>query len=258
MKNNALLSALLASLLFASGPVLAQEGEQGTEAATPGYDECLILVEEDAMRALNLAQTLKLKRGDEEAGGLHCEALALMGLNRPDEAGEAFFQLAERLTRADDTMRADIYAQAGDAWAIAGSYATAIRAFDNAIARMPDDAFYYTGRARVKAISGEWEGTRADAAEALARDPFSVEPLLLRSAANRALGHPRASLVDANHAVSLKPHDLEALLERGLVHRALGDRASALADWLALTRYAEETGRSGDPAAAAARTYLSE
>jgi tetratricopeptide (TPR) repeat protein len=257
MKNNTLPSMALAALLFAPCAALAQaQGGEASAIDLPGYDECLALVEEDAMRALDMAQAMKLQRGETEAGALHCEALALMGLNRPDEAGNAFFTLAERLTQADDTMRAEIYAQAGDAWAIAGSSASAIRAYDNAIARMPDEALYYTGRARVKAIAGNWEGTRADAAEALARNPFSVEPLLLRSAANRELGYPRAALVDANNAVDLKPHDLDALLERGLVHHALGDRANAFADWLAVTRYAEETGRSGHPAAQAARQYL--
>lgn len=255
MKNNVLPSLALAALLFAPCAALAQvEGEAGL----PDYDECLELVAEDAARALDMAQTIKLQRGDAEAGALHCEALALMGLNRADEAGSAFFALAERLTRADDAMRAEIYAQAGDAWSIAGSSDSSIRAYDNAIARMPEEATYYTGRARVKAIAGNWEGTRADAAEALARNPFSMESLLLRSAANRKLGYPRAALVDANNAVELKPHDLDALLERGLVHHALGDRANAFADWLAVTRYAEETGRSGHPAAQAARDYLSE
>ena len=52
----------------------------------------------------------------------------------------------------------------------------------------------------MKAIAKEWTGVRDDAAEALALDPNYPEPMLLRSAANRTLGYPRASLVDANHA----------------------------------------------------------
>ena len=241
-------------LVFASGGALAQGGAPDGEV---DYDACLSLAERDAVSALDMAQTLKLKRGEDAAGGLHCEALALMKLDRPADAGRTFFELAERLTRADDAMRAEVYGQAGDAFAIAGNAENAIRAYDNAIARMPGEAVYYAGRERVKAISGEWEGTRADAAEALAIDPFSFESLLLRSAANRTLGHPRAALVDANRAVEMRPRDLEALLERGLVHLELDDKAGAYADWSAVIRHAEQTSRSNHPAAIAAQDHLS-
>ncbi|MEQ8268539.1 MAG: hypothetical protein RH982_15195 [Parvibaculum sp.] len=243
---------LVAVLLLAFGPAPVHAQEEET-----GYDACIERVSSDPGAALNMAQNLKLKGGEEEAGGLHCEALALMQMGRAAEAGSAFFDLAERMLRADDAFRSAIYAQAGDAWAIAGSPKLATKAYDNAIARAPEDPTYYAGRARVKAIAKDWEGVREDAAESLALDPNYPEPMLLRSAANRALGYPRASLVDANHAVELRPHSLEALLERGLVHKALGDKHSAWGDWNTLLRYAKETGRLQDPAAVAAQDYLS-
>ncbi|MBO6633463.1 hypothetical protein [Parvibaculum sp.] len=248
MKRMFALFLLLAGSLIAPGTAFAQEAAN--------YDACLALVERDADAALGMARTLKLRGGEEEAGGMHCEALALMQMDRPAEAGSAFFDLAERMLRADDALRSEIYAQAGDAWAIAGASKLAVKAYDNAIARMPEDPTYYAGRARVKAIAEDWEGVRDDAAEALALDPNYPEPMLLRSAANRKLGYPRASLVDANHAVELNPHSLDALLERGLVHNALDDKASAWNDWSTLLRYAEETGRLEHPAAVAAKTYL--
>lgn len=240
-------------LFFASGSALAQGVSLDGE---PDYDACLALVERDAAQALDMAQTLRYKQGEAAAGGLHCEALALMQLNRPEDAGQVFFELAERLTRADDAMRAEIYGQSGDAFAIAGKGENAIRAYDRAITRGPEEARYFTGRARVKAIAGNWEGARDDAAEALALDPFEFEPLLIRSAANRTLGYPRASLVDANRAVEMRPRDLDALLERGLVHQALGDGKAARADWLIVRQTAEETGRQAHPAAVAAESYL--
>ncbi len=238
---------LVLAIAFAAGTARAEE---------TGYDACIGLVADDPAAALNMAQNLKLKGGGDEAGGMHCEALALMGMGRAGEAGSAFFDLAERMLNADDAMRSEIYAQAGDAWAIAGSPKLALRAYDNAIARMPEDATYYAGRARVKAIAKDWKGVRDDAAEALALDPNYPEPMLLRSAANRTLGYPRASLVDANHAVELRPHSLDALLERGLVHKALGDKHSAWGDWNTLLRYAKQAGQENHPAALAARDYL--
>ena len=245
-----------ALFLFLVAPVMAPAIAHAQEAVN--YDACLALVERDAEAALDMAATLKARRGEEEAGGMHCEALALMQMGQPAEAGSAFFDLAERMLRADDALRSQIYAQAGDAWAIAGAPALATKAYDNAIARMPEDPTYYAGRARVKAIAEQWEGVRDDAAEALALDPNYPEPMLLRSAANRNLGYPRASLVDANHAVALNPHSLDALLERGLVHEALGDKASAWKDWSELLGYAEQTGRLDHPAAVAAKSYLSQ
>ncbi|ABS61824.1 Tetratricopeptide domain protein [Parvibaculum lavamentivorans DS-1] len=233
-------------------------GAARAEAPEPDYDACIALVQPDPTAALEMAQKLKLKGGEDEAGGMHCEALSLMELGRADEAGSAFFDLAERMLRADDELRSPIYAQAGDAWAIAGSPKLALRAYDNAIARVPDDPTYYAGRARVKAIAKDWEGVRDDAAEALALDPHYPEPMMLRSAANRILGHPRAALVDANRAVELRPHNLDALLERGLVHKALGDKPGAWGDWSTLLRYAGQTGQENHPAAIAARDYLKE
>ena len=253
MKNP---SALLLILPFVLAPVMASAQE--TPADPASYEACVALVESDAASALDMAKTLKRQRGDAEAGGTHCEALALMQLGRPAEAGDAFFNLAERLLRAEDALRSDIYAQAGDAWVLADEYDLAIRAYDNAIARMPDQAGFYEGRARVKALAGKWEGARDDAAEALARDPNFPAAMLIRSAASRTLGNPRAALADASHAVELNPHSLNALLERGLVHMALGDKASAWGDWSNVVRYAKETGRENDPAALAAAHYLSQ
>lgn len=253
MKNPSALLLVL-SFLLAPGVAPAQE----TPADPASYEACVALVENDATAALDMAKALKHQRGETEAGGTHCEALALMQLGRPADAGKAFFNLAERLLRADDALRSDIYAQAGDALVLAEEYDLAIRAYDNAIARTPDKPDFYEGRARVKALAGKWEGARDDAAAALAHDPNFAAALLIRSAANRTLGHPRAALVDANHAVDLNPHNLDALLERGLVHMALGDKAGAWGDWSNAVKYAKETGREDDSAARAAAHYLSQ
>jgi len=140
---------IFALFLVLAASLIAPAALQAQEAAD--YDACLALVERDAEAALGMARTLKLRGGEEEAGGMHCEALALMQLDRPADAGTAFFDLAERMLRADDALRSRIYAQAGDAWAIAGASKLAVKAYDNAIARMPEDPTYYAGRARVKA-----------------------------------------------------------------------------------------------------------
>jgi tetratricopeptide (TPR) repeat protein len=225
--------------------------------AEPSYEACTGLVETDPDAALDMAQTLKLMRGDDEAGGMHCEALALTAQGRPADAAPVFYQLAERMLQASDEMRAPVYAQAGDAWALAGNVAQARRAYSQAIARMPEDPGYRLGRARMRALEENWEGARDDAAEALALDPYLTEAMLLRAAANRVLGFPQAALADANKAVELRPHDLEALVERGRVHMALGNRQSAWTDWQSVLDYAAATGRNDDPAVVAARQYLS-
>lgn len=225
--------------------------------AEANYESCAALAERDPEAALNMAQTLKLRRGEDEAGGMHCEALALVAAGRPADAAPVFYELAERMVQAADELRAPVYAQAGDAFALAGNPAQARRSYEQAIARVPGDPQYRVGRARMRALEENWEGVREDAAEALALDPHLIEAMLLRAAANRVLGYPQAALVDANHAVDLRPHDLEAMVERGRVHLALGDRKSAWADWERALDYAEATGRGDDPAAAAARHYLS-
>ncbi len=223
-------------------------------AGAADYDRCTALVAEDAARARAYARDWKAQGGGDAA--LHCEALALSALGEVDEAAAALGDLAGRMSGAPAAARAEIYAQAGNAWALAARPEKAEASFDEAVTLAPADFASRLGRARVRALRGNWEGVRVDAGEALAESPSSAEALTLRAAALRNLGYPKAALGDAERAVSIAPHNLEALTERGRVRAATGNVPGARADWQDVLRFAKATGRGDDPSAEAARDYL--
>jgi tetratricopeptide (TPR) repeat protein len=250
LKLQQTLPALLLAAALLALPVTGTAGAQAQNA----YESCTALIGKDPARALD--QALEWKRNGGGAGALHCEALALLALGRDREAAGRFSETAAQMDGAPEEDRARVYAQAGDAWLLAGDPAAARAAYDEAVTRQPHEPDYLIGRARVRALGGDWAGVRADAGEALAEIPTSAEALTLRAGALRNLGHMKAALDDAERAVSLAPHNREALLERGLIRAASGNVAGARADWQDVIRYAKETGRADDAAAQAARDYL--
>lgn len=235
--------ALLASL-FAT-PALAGE---------PDYESCLALIDQNAGKALAYARDWKAHDGGDAA--LHCEALAQFALGHADEAAGLLSDLAGRMSAAPAEARAEVAAQAGNAYALAANPEKAEAAFGEAIGLMPAEPAYRLGRARVRALERKWEGVRSDAGEALAENPSSVEALTLRATALRNLGYPKAALADAERAVSIAPHDLDALLERGRVRAESGNVAGARADWEDLIRFAKTMNRGDDPSVAAAQELL--
>lgn len=247
------LLALLAPLTYASQASAASQKVED-------YQSCLDLVQKNPTEAAKRAAAWRKAAKTDGAlvAATHCEGLALSAQGKHEKAAFLFFDLAEAMTGAPDTERAKVYAQAGDAWGLAGDYAQARRAFGYAIAREPDEAEYYIGRARQDALAGDWKAVRSDTSEALAREPFTIDALVLRSIANRKLGYPKASQVDINRAAETARHRLDVLLERGRVRADLGQVAAARVDWQDVVRFAEETGRPDAPEAQEARKLLSE
>jgi tetratricopeptide (TPR) repeat protein len=243
---------IAAAFLVPFAPFAAQAADM---VAVGDYDTCVAKVSEDAEKALAYARDWKPHAGADKVAALHCEALALSALGRDAEAAATFSQVALNMENAPKEARAEAFAQAADAWVIAGDLEHARVAVDQALALDPD-AGYLLARANIRALSKDWEGVRVDAGEVLAELPTSVEALTLRAAALRNLGYPKAALADAERAAAIAPHNLEALLERGRMRAANGNVAGARADWEDVIRFAKAMGRENDPSAEAARAYL--
>lgn len=243
------------ALLGALGLVSQASAAEPAKPVEPhNYETCVGLTESSPVKGLAYARDWKTAGGGNAA--LHCEALALSALGELDEAAARFQELADAMTDAPVETRAEIYGQAGSAWAVAGNLAKARGAYDTAIELLPGVPELYLGRAQVRALEKDWDGVRKDAGEALAESPSLASALTLRATALRNLGHPKAALADAERAVSLAPHNLEALLERGRMRAQTGNISGAKADWLTVIRFAKQTGRESDPAAAAAQVLL--
>lgn len=253
MRQSLLLVALFCSFGL-PGYAHADPAKPAPAPQSQDYESCIALTDREPGKALGYARAWKSLGGGEPA--LHCEALALSALGRDDEAAAMFQELAEGMNGAPDETRAEVYAQAGSAWAVAGNLARARGAYDEAIKLAPLEPSFFVGRARIRSLEKDWEGARADAGEALAESPTLVEALTLRATALRNLGYPKAALADAERAAALAPHNLDALLERGRMRAATGNVAGARADWQDVIRVAKQMNRADDPAAAAAQGLL--
>ncbi len=246
---------LFAAMLALMLPPAAALAAPSTMTPARDYDICIAQVSTHADKALVYARAWKTEAGANALAALHCEALALSALGRDAEAASTFSQVALNMNDAPKEARAEAYAQAADAWLLADDPGRARIAIDQALALDPA-ADYLLRRADIRALSKDWEGVRVDTGEVLAELPTSAEALTLRATALRNLGYPKAALADAERAGAIAPHNLAALLERGRMRAANGNVAGARSDWEDVVRFARETGRSDDPAAAAARDYL--
>ena len=126
-----------------------------------------------------------------------------------------YFELLAINSGLDATLRAEVMAQAGQAWLQAGEPEKADGALSDAIVVRPRDPSIWIDRSVVRASVGDYDRAILDLAQALRIDPDRVEALTLRSAAYRLTGRTDAALDDINAALARDPGNPEALLERG-------------------------------------------
>jgi len=249
-------------------PPVKKPAEKKPEAAKPeakekvpdhDYDHCVALVAEDAEAGLSYARNWQIGLPDGSLAARHCEALALTALGRHHEAAVALSEVA--LTMDDPSRniprdaRAQAYAQAADAWSLAGDYPKALTAINQALA-LDAEADYLMTRANIHALAKEWDDVRIDTGNILAELPTDADALALRATAYRNLGAVDAALADASRAVEIAPHHLSALLERGRDRAAKHDLAGARTDWEQVVAFAKKTGQEDDPRAVAAQAFL--
>ena len=240
---------LLTTLLLAATPSTAQVSalDDPTLGGSGRYDNCLLLVRQDAQRALNAARDWQKAGGADAA--THCAALALVALRRYAEAASTLDTMARDST--ESARRAELYDQAGNAWLLDRRGDNAQVSFSAAITFAPRDADLLADRARAFALKSDWNGAENDLSAALALSPRRVDLLVLRASARHALGRKTDARSDVDQALALKPSDPDALELRGEMKMEAGDQAGARADWQAAV---DQSPRSD--AAAAARQRL--
>lgn len=117
----------------------------------------------------------------------HCEALALVGLKRYDQAGARLDALGKASAVPGAAMRAQIFDQAGNAWLLAGNGARAVSSLSAALALSGGDADLFADLARAQAMQRNWSGAESALNAALAQAPRRGDLLVLRASARRAL-----------------------------------------------------------------------
>jgi tetratricopeptide (TPR) repeat protein len=198
------------------------------------YNECMALARSEPLKALPAAE-----RWHQQGGGLaarHCVATAMFGAGRHTQAAAQFEAIARDMGRDRPGLRAELWAQAGQAYMEAGLPEKAVEAQSRALELKPDDADLWVDRGLSFATLKAWPRAISDFDRALGLRRDNVEILVLRAAAWRHAGNAARALEDATRALRVAPDHSEALLERGYAYLARGDRASANADFSAVLR----------------------
>jgi len=244
------ITAAVAAAEPARSPARPPPRNAAAEAAT--YDRCLKLAKQDPAAAQTLAQTWHERGGAHPAD--HCAAVALVGLKQYKDAATRLEALAQEMTRAPASLRAEVLGQAGQAWLLAGDPVRAYAASGQAVSLQPNDPDLRVDRAEAAAAAGYFDKAVAELDHVLKTEPGRVDALIYRASANRALDRLDPALADVEKALAQAPNSVPGLLERGNIRRLKGDLEGARQDWERIGRLAP--GSRADMAARANLEHL--
>lgn len=197
------------------------------------YQVCLNLAHSQPDKGIELAGKWVSLEGGEPAK--HCQALALIGLGDYGEGATRLEDIAKQSLQ-DNTVRASMLAQAGQAWLLQGDPTRAYAAQTLALQIVPQGSKQnmeiLIDRAGTLADAAKYDEVITDVTAALRIDPKNATALAYRAAAHRYLGDDDEALADAEAAVRADPRNLGALLERGNLYRIKKRLADARKDWL--------------------------
>ncbi len=213
------------------------------------YAACMAMARTQPEEAHESALAWRDRGGGDAA--MHCIAVSLIGLGQHREAATRLERLALDRRRADPRITADLLAQAGQAWLIAGDAQRAHADQTSALKLAPNDVELLVDRAMTLASTGAYWEAVDDLDRAIELAPERPDALVFRATAYRHLEALELAADDLARALALSPHHIEGLLERGLVRRLTGNPAGARADWLRVIELAPES-----PAGTAARSNL--
>jgi tetratricopeptide (TPR) repeat protein len=192
------------------------------------YADCMATARIDPKRGIEIARAWEGAGGG--AGARHCRAIALLELGDHVEAGKQLEALAREMTGQSNALRAEIFAQAGQAYQAARLGEQALAAQNAAILLNSQNPEIWIDRSITYAAVGGYREAVSDLSHALALEPGRGDALVLRAAARRQLGDFKAAVADADAALRTDPNVADAFLERGLARRALNDRNGSDAD----------------------------
>ncbi len=198
------------------------------------YTDCMSLARREPLKALPAAE--KWRDGGGGLAARHCVALALFEAERYAEAAVQFEAIARDMGQDRPGLRAELWAQAGQAFMASGAADKAAEVQSRALELKGNDPDLWVDRGLSYAAMRAWPRAISDFERALTLRPDDVEILVLRAAAWRNAGNTARALEDAGRALRIAPDHSEALLERGFTYLARGDRDQAASDFNTVLR----------------------
>lgn len=213
------------------------------------YAACMALARQNPDAALARAQAWW--QAGANFAARHCIGLALVHKESYLQGGKILEDLAVDARGEIAHLKADLYAQAGQAYYLGGVNERAIAMFDRALALKPRDPELLIDRAIARDEIGQHFEAIDDLNTAIDMAPDRADAWLYRAAAYRHVGSLDLALEDANRAVALSQRSPEALFERARIKAQRKDAAGARADYQSLIKLAPNS-----PQAKEAREHL--
>ncbi|GMM91945.1 tetratricopeptide repeat protein [Qipengyuania sp. MTN3-11] len=271
-----LLFSVLPLLILQVGPNPAVDAFPGTpeelrdrpsrEQAVPEQprqqsrlSQCLLSAGNNAEEALDYAQAWRqMAQSDLElAQTSHCAGLALVRLERFDDALRAFVAAREEIGGTNPAYRARLAAMAGNAAMAAGDAQAALVHFESAEADAAEAsdgrmrAGFAIDRARALVEAGQNELAVAALASARESDPANARAWLLSATLSRRLERLGEAQRQIEYAADLAPRDPAIGLEAGVIAAMAGREADARSSFDSVIGVAPDS-----PEAGTARKYL--
>jgi tetratricopeptide (TPR) repeat protein len=215
------------------------------------YPDCMALARSEPIKALPVAEKWQASGGGPPAR--HCAALALFEAGRYGPAATALEAIAHDMGHDRPGLRAELWAQAGQAYMEAGMAERAADVQSRALDLKSNDPDLWLDRGLSYAALRAWPRAISDFDRALKLRPDDVEVLVLRAAAWRNAGDPARAFDDAQRALKLAPDHSEARLERGFANLARGERSLANDDFNSVLRLAPSSSAAARRAQAGLR-----
>ena len=243
-------------ILIAVAAAAAPQPAGPADTTDNRYKACVRTIRTSPDQAVRQADTWLRSGGGIPAN--QCLGMAEAQRGRWTAAGGAFEAAAKEADSRQDRRRADLWAQAGNAWLAGGDAARARKALDSAIAakllgpEMEGEAIL--DRARAAKALGDLPAARADLDKALELVPGDAFVWYLSAVlARQQKDLPRAQQHIAK-AVGLAPDAAEILLEAANVAVASGEHEAAEGLFARAARAApnSEAGRAAQAALAEA------
>jgi tetratricopeptide (TPR) repeat protein len=213
------------------------------------YEDCMTLARRVPADGYESALAWQGQGGGDPAR--HCAAVALIGMGKFKEAAERLESLAGAMAQRQPVLAAGAFAQAGQAWTMAGETRRALDAAAAGLTLTPEDVDLLLDRAIALATLGDFTAAVADLDKAQVLAPERADVLVYRASAWRFREDLTKARTDIDAALALDSDNAEALLERGNIRRLTSDMAGAREDWLQVVEIA-----GGTPAGDAAKANL--
>lgn len=208
-------------------PAAAQQGM--TEAQhKQQYDSCMVLVDQDPAAALESALEWERQNGGDAAK--HCQALAMIGLARYDDAALLLESIAQTLPQVKAPLAAQTFAQAAYAWRLAGKEQLALHDLNEGLKLTPQDVDLLVDRALLYGESSMLFEALDDLNAASDLVPDRADIYVYRASIYIDLKEPELAEDNVVAALALAPDFPDALLQRARLRASEGDADSARAD----------------------------